>query len=169
MIRYFCKQCNMETKFSECPVCVERTELEGTSVYWCKSCKIPTYDEICPICGQKGKHLTTDVRPVYPAGELVNWLPVCKSKSLFLKVLARLNSGIQIILWFNGIYDSKLELTKPNRLNQLLEHDKIISDQAPRWEKAHFKRRSNSSFFFCKIKFHPVVMGTSDACPRQNV
>ena len=87
-------------------------------------------------------------------GELVNWLPVCKSKYLFLKVLARLNSGIQIILWFNGIYDSKLELTKPNRLNQLLEHDKIISDQAPRWEKAHFKRRSNSSFFFCKIKFH---------------
>ena len=102
-------------------------------------------------------------------GELVNWLPVCKSKSLFLKVLARLNSGIQIILWFNGIYDSKLELTKPNRLNQLLEHDKIISDQASRWKKAHFKRRSNSSFFFCKIKFHPVVMGTSDACPRQNV
>lgn len=49
MIRYFCKQCNMETKFSECPVCGERTELEGTSVYWCKSCKIPTYDEICPI------------------------------------------------------------------------------------------------------------------------
>ena len=26
MIRYFCKQCNMETKFSECPVCGERTE-----------------------------------------------------------------------------------------------------------------------------------------------
>ena len=67
MIRYFCKQCNMETKFSECPVCGERTELAGTSVYWCKSCKIPTYDEICPICGQKGKHLTTDIRPVYPA------------------------------------------------------------------------------------------------------
>ena len=71
MIRYFCKQCNMETKFSECPVCGERTELEGTSVYWCKSCKIPTYDEICPICGQKGKHLTTDVRPVYPAERLL--------------------------------------------------------------------------------------------------
>lgn len=61
----------METKFSECPVCGERTELEGTSVYWCKSCKIPTYDEICPICGQKGKHLTTDVRPVYPAERLL--------------------------------------------------------------------------------------------------
>ena len=27
-------------------------------------------------------------------GELVNWLPVCQSKSLFLKFLARLNSGI---------------------------------------------------------------------------
>lgn len=61
----------METKFSECPVCGERTELEGTSVYWCKSCKIPTYDEICPICGQKGKHLTTDIRPVYPAERLL--------------------------------------------------------------------------------------------------
>lgn len=71
MIRYFCKQCNMETKFSECPVCGERTELAGTSVYWCKSCKIPTYDEICPICGQKGKHLTTDIRPVYPAERLL--------------------------------------------------------------------------------------------------
>lgn len=61
----------METKFSECPVCGERTELAGTSVYWCKSCKIPIYDEICPICGQKGKHLTTDIRPVYPAERLL--------------------------------------------------------------------------------------------------
>ena len=94
-----------------------------------------------------------------PGGELVNWLPVCKSKSLFLKVLARLNSGIQIILWFNGIYDSKLELTKPNRLNQLLEHDKIISDQASRWKKAHFKRRSNSSFFFLQDYIPPRGYG----------
>ena len=89
------------------------------------------------------------------AAELENWLPVCKSKPLFLKVLARLNSGISRNHDFSGIYVSKLELTKPNRLNQLLRRDKITPDQFLFWKKTHFKRRSNSSFFFCKIKFHP--------------
>ena len=93
--------------------------------------------------------------PKYYIAELENWLPVCKSKPLFLKVLARLNSGISRNHDFSGIYVSKLELTKPNRLNQLLRRDKITPDQFLFWKKTHFKRRSNSSFFFCKIKFHP--------------
>ena len=46
-----------------------------------------------------------------------------------IKVLARLNSGISRNHDFSGIYDSKLELTKPNRLNQLLRRDKITPDQ----------------------------------------
>ena len=89
------------------------------------------------------------------AAELENWLPVCKSKYLFLEIIARVNSSILKNRRLSGIYDSKPELKKPNRLNQLLRHDKIIPDQTQCWKKAHFKRRSNFSFFFCKSKFHP--------------
>lgn len=62
----------------------------------------------------------------------LNWktdFQFAKVNPLFLKVLARLNSGISRNHDFSGIYVSKLELTKPNRLNQLLRRDKITPDQ----------------------------------------
>ena len=67
--------------------------------------------------------------------ELENWLPVCKSKYLFMEIIARANSSILKNRRLSGIYDSKPELKKPNRLNQLLRHDKIIPDQTQCWKK----------------------------------
>ena len=70
MNHYLDKQCNRK-KYFEYPVYAEQTVMVRSSVYWCKLCKIPIYDEICPICRQKGKYLTTDIRPVYPAERLL--------------------------------------------------------------------------------------------------
>lgn len=46
-----------------------------------------------------------------------------------MEIIARANSSILKNRRLSGIYDSKPELKKPNRLNQLLRHDKIIPDQ----------------------------------------
>ena len=70
MIKYFCKNCNINVESSECSVCGERTEVES-KLYWCVNCNIPVYDEVCPICGCKGEYFTSDARPVFPEERLL--------------------------------------------------------------------------------------------------
>ncbi|OPJ55205.1 phosphoadenosine phosphosulfate reductase family protein [Clostridium chromiireducens] len=70
MIKYYCKNCRIDTENSECPVCNERTEITS-KLYWCNHCNIPTYDEICPECGTKGHYIGTDIRPVFPEERLL--------------------------------------------------------------------------------------------------
>ena len=70
MNHYLYEPCNRK-KYFEYSAHAEQTVMVRSSVYWCKLCKIPIYDEICSICRQKGKHLTTDIRPVYPAERLL--------------------------------------------------------------------------------------------------
>ncbi len=70
MIKYFCKNCNINVESSECSVCGARTEVES-KLYWCSECNIPVYDEVCPICGRKGEYFTSDARPVFPEERLL--------------------------------------------------------------------------------------------------
>lgn len=70
MNHYLYEPCNRK-KYFEYSAHAEQTVMVRSSVYWCKLCKIPIYDEICSICRQKGKYLTTDIRPVYPAERLL--------------------------------------------------------------------------------------------------
>ena len=70
MIKYFCKNCNINVESSECSVCGARTEVES-KLYWCATCNIPVYDEVCPICGCKGEYFTSDARPVFPEERLL--------------------------------------------------------------------------------------------------
>lgn len=70
MIKYFCKNCNINVESSECSVCGARTEVES-KLYWCSNCNIPVYDEVCPICGCKGEYFTSDARPVFPEERLL--------------------------------------------------------------------------------------------------
>ena len=38
----WCKQCNLETNESVCPVCGKKTVDDiPIEIYWCESCKIP--------------------------------------------------------------------------------------------------------------------------------
>ena len=75
----------------------------------------------------------------------------CKSKFQILKMEGK-NQKLQ---FQTGNYDSKVELTKPNRLKYQQKAGKMTVDQPFPMKNAQSNRRSNLAFDFCKSKFHP--------------
>ena len=75
----WCKKCKKETPETRCSICGSTTvEKAPFEVYWCDECSTPIIKqandiskEICPICGGKTKHLSTDLRPVFPEERLL--------------------------------------------------------------------------------------------------
>jgi len=75
----WCKNCNIETNESICPVCKEETvEDLPVEIFWCNHCKVPVIQTtnqadrgICPVCGEKTKYLAADLRPVFPEERLL--------------------------------------------------------------------------------------------------
>lgn len=75
----WCKNCNIETNESKCPVCGTQTiEDIPTEVYWCNDCCVPVIQNInqvgkgiCPICGKQMDYMSTDIRPVFPEERLL--------------------------------------------------------------------------------------------------
>ena len=78
-LNMWCINCQIETNNDVCPVCKQKTiEDVPTDVLWCHECKIPVQQtvnqsdyKICPICHSKMKHLSTDLRPVFPEERLL--------------------------------------------------------------------------------------------------
>ena len=79
VFKMWCRNCNIETKESICPICgaatIEDTPVE---VLWCSNCRVPVLKElsqtdkdICPRCGKKMKHMAADIRPVFPEERLL--------------------------------------------------------------------------------------------------
>ena len=89
----WCKNCNIETNDSICPVCgAETAEDLPVEVYWCDICNIPLIHTanqvdkgICPICARKTRYLTADLRPVFPEERLLLALLVGKEPSAFME------------------------------------------------------------------------------------
>ena len=71
MLKYVCRNDNIKTKSSTCPVCGERTELEKSDIYWCDHCNVPLFQSECECCSGKGTRITTDIRPVFPEERLL--------------------------------------------------------------------------------------------------
>lgn len=71
MLKHVCRNDNIKTKSSTCPVCGERTELEKSDIYWCDNCKVPLFQSECECCSGKGTRITTDIRPVFPEERLL--------------------------------------------------------------------------------------------------
>ena len=75
----WCRNCNIETNEKNCPVCGRITEQDTPAdVLWCNNCGIPVIQlanspsrEICPLCGKKIRHLSSDLRPVFPEERLL--------------------------------------------------------------------------------------------------
>lgn len=75
----WCRNCNIETNEKTCPVCGEETvEDLPSEVYWCSHCKVPIIQTAnkadrgtCPLCKKKTKHLSTDLRAVFPEERLL--------------------------------------------------------------------------------------------------
>ena len=89
----WCKNCNIETNDSICPVCgAETAEDLPIEVFWCDSCNIPLIHTanqidkgICPICAHKTRYLTADLRPVFPEERLLLALLVGKEPGAFME------------------------------------------------------------------------------------
>lgn len=89
----WCKQCNLETNDKECPVCgTETVEDLPIEIFWCSDCNIPLIHTstaadkgICPVCRNKTRHLTTDLRPVFPEERLLLALLFDKEPSVYMR------------------------------------------------------------------------------------
>jgi phosphoadenosine phosphosulfate reductase len=89
----WCRECNLETNESLCPICGHKTEEDTpTEVMWCCNCKIPVIRNVnaynkgqCPICGGKMQHLSSDLRPVFPEERLLVELLLGKEPNEFLQ------------------------------------------------------------------------------------
>ena len=71
MIKYVCKNCNIDTESSVCQVCGKRAEMVSSTIYWCDDCNIPLYEEVCPLCGKQAHRIGADLRPVFPEERLL--------------------------------------------------------------------------------------------------
>ena len=89
----WCKNCNIETNDSICPVCgAETAEDLPVEVYWCDNCSIPLIHTanqvdkgICPICAHKTRYLTSDLRPVFPEERLLLALLIGRKPDAFME------------------------------------------------------------------------------------
>ncbi len=89
----WCVNCQIETNDEYCPICKNKTREDvPTDVNWCNECKIPVQQEvtqtdfgICPVCHNRMKHLSTDLRPVFPEERLLLELILGKEPHSWLK------------------------------------------------------------------------------------
>ena len=88
----WCKNCNIETNESKCPVCgTETIEDLPVEVYWCEDCKVPIIQTVnqadkgvCPICGKTAKYMSADLRPVFPEERLLLEILLDKESNAFI-------------------------------------------------------------------------------------
>lgn len=87
----WCRNCNIETNEKNCPICGQFTEEDTpVEIMWCGECNVPIIRsvndaarEICPICGRKTRHLSADLRPVFPEERLLLELLLDKKPNEF--------------------------------------------------------------------------------------
>lgn len=122
----WCKQCNIETNASVCPVCGDATvEDLPVEVYWCERCHTPIINTAvqadkgsCPVCGGKTKYLAADLRPVFPEERLLVELLLNKEP----------NSLREESVWANNnrYYINGKAISMPNSIYETADVDSII-------------------------------------------
>ncbi len=82
MIQYICKKCNVPMETERCTYCGQKT-ISSSAIYWCYECNIPIYTDTCPCCKNKGKYVSTDLRPVFPKEKLLLGIILKKENPLY--------------------------------------------------------------------------------------
>lgn len=72
MIERMCPKCRVPMNSEKCinQNCGCST-ISSSTIYWCEKCNIPLFEKECTLCGEKGKYITTDMRPVFPEEKLL--------------------------------------------------------------------------------------------------
>ena len=121
----WCRNCNIETNESLCPICGGITEEDiPVTIYWCKNCNIPVIQIMnqadkgfCPSCGKKTKKLASDLRPVFPEERLLLEILLEKEPNEFLQKSVWAND--------NRYYIDGEPISLPNELFLTTDADKI--------------------------------------------
>ena len=121
----WCRNCNIETNESLCPICGGITEEDiPVTIYWCKNCNIPVIQimnqadkGLCPVCGKKTKKLASDLRPVFPEERLLLEILLEKEPNEFLQKSVWAND--------NRYYIDGEPISLPNELFLTTDADKI--------------------------------------------
>lgn len=71
MVKYYCQKDHVDVNSSICPHCGQRAFPIQSEIYWCSTCNVPSYTEYCTLCGEKGKKLSSDLRPVFPEEKIL--------------------------------------------------------------------------------------------------
>ena len=139
----WCRNCNVETNETECPICGNKTTEDlPVEIYWCNNCKVPIIQYtnqadkgICPICKEDTRYITTDLRPVFPEERLLMEILLDKKPNEFIR-----NS-----VWAvnNRYYIDGKSISIPNKLFQTANVD-AIREKLKQFENEnnyeHFKR-----------------------------
>lgn len=128
----WCRNCNIETNESHCPVCGSKTfEDTPVEIYWCDHCKTPIIQSVnqidkgsCPLCGEKTKYMSSDLRPVFPEERLLLELLLNEKPNKYLKAS----------VWAanNRYYINGKVVSLPSSLFQNADTDKL-SDELRRY------------------------------------
>lgn len=142
----WCKNCNIETNESYCPVCGNETvEDIPVEIYWCGHCKTPVIQLVnqadkgsCPLCGRKTKYMSSDLRPVFPEERLLLELLLNKKPNEYL------NSSV----WAanSRYYIDGKGVSLPSSLFQRADTDKLSE------ELQRYKGENSYEYFDANIK-----------------
>lgn len=113
MIERICPKCRVPMNGEKCikPNCGCITEIAST-IYWCDNCNIPTFENVCPSCGERGRYISTDMRPVFPEENALISIILEDTPTYFQKESVWYGSGVYIV---NG-KKIKLPIAKINKL-----------------------------------------------------
>ena len=108
--------------------CRSRTVVSST-IYWCDSCNIPVFDSICPVCGEKGRYISTDIRPVFPEEKLLLAIITGKDDPLFYQKSSVWHMGSAYIIDGNKL---PLSISKLNKqpIEKFSEYKNIYEKNA---------------------------------------
>lgn len=91
MLKYICKNCDLECETSVCPKCGNRTELVNSTIFWSKQLNTPVFDNYCFETAEYCEPIASDIRPVFAEERLL--LEILEGKPMAYAGKSVWNSG----------------------------------------------------------------------------
>ena len=134
MLKYICKNCDLECETSVCPKCGNRTEFVNSTIFWSSKLNIPVFDNYCFETAEYCEPIASDIRPVFAEERLL--LEILAGKPMVYAGKSVWNSGgnrfivdgKKMILPFNQYIKSSNRDDIIKQLNEYSEENKKYVD-----------------------------------------